>query len=710
LRNSGTEEIIPLGKADASPSAKIGPNVLGAAAKLAWRLPKITQCVQRMEKAQTRLDAAKVLLGAADTTPGGRLQAENEIRAAGEELGVEYARFCLRNELKTDYKTASESAKIEYEGNKRYLGVSGASAAFGVTSTVLGILPHAAAAAVTGGVSAAAVAAVALMYVGYQLSSGPSKDGEAKAKRAIVALGKSLDLLGGNAAKQQKERAQAYQGYIKEKRLWRSPEVRAQAKDKLLTTLDDIARRDTTEHDVKPLANWEAYADYRQQMEVVAGDPHAMQALDDAFTQVHQAEFKASTLTDSWKTPYRMRMDSMGRILLGKSSKTLTALLKSAARTGQATPHQGERRAVAQAQIHVGLRANVKATLRDWISFQLAQSNIKTALSEGEGPVAETGLQSAAQALAAIKDADAQALFTGDGRGQVEATELAKRLTAGEAERYTITNTGSATLSGVANTFGATAGLAFNIQKEIKMSHGVHVPARYNDQNDARVVLQGIAPVTAPYISAERARFQKTGMGKLLETLARDGDRVSLKLDIAEADPAAMDMNDPRIDAALDKLVMDIEGLADLPDEIKLSIGGKSIASGKLDSTSNYFDWRYKQASTGTKAKFQMRRAGMIANNMHVSITSPASQLVAQIPLSMTRRAVNRGQEMSHDVRDRLADISRHAPQSGESSVIDRSGSVSDSDSDSPSALDVEGMQGKWATIRTKALESLDGE
>ncbi|WP_211468053.1 hypothetical protein [Collimonas silvisoli] len=675
LRNAGTEEIMPLGKADASPSAKTGPNVFGAAATLAWRLPKIRQCVQRMAKAQILLDAAKSRLAAADISPADRLQAENDVRAAGEKLGIEYARFCLRNELKTDYKTASESAKIEYEGNKRYLGVSGASAAFAVTSTVLGILPHAAAAAVTGGVSAAAVTAVALMYVGYQLSSGPSKDGEAKAKRAIVALGKSLDLLGGNAAKQQKERAQAYQTYIKEKRLWRRPEVRAQAKAKLLVTLDDIARRDTTEHDVKPLANWEAYADYRQQTEAAAGDPHAMQELEAAFTQAHQAEFKASTIADSWKSPYRMRLDSMGRILLGKSGKTLAALLKSAVRTGQASSGRSERRTSAQAQIHAGLRADVKASLRDWISFELAQSNIKSALSEGEGPGAEAGLQSAARALAAIKDVDAQALFTGDGRGQVEATELAKRLTAGEVERYTITNAGSATLAGVANTFGAAASLGLSIKNEIKISHGIHAPKTYNDQNDARVFLQGTAPVTAPYTSAERARFQKTSMAKLLGTLARNGDPVSLKLDIAEADPSAMDMSDPRIDVALDKLMDDLERLADLPDDIKLSIGGKSIATGKLSGTSNYFDWRYKQASAGTKAKFQMRRTGMIANNMHVSVTSPISQLVAQVPLSMTRRAANRGQEMSHDVRDRLTDLTRRSSSVGtvdEGADVDR--------------------------------------
>lgn len=657
LRNAGTEEVLPLGKADASPSAKTGPNVLGATAMLAWRLPKITQCVKRMEKAQAKLVAAQAVLARDDLSPTECSQAEREVRAAGEELSIAYARFSYRNELKGDYKTASESAKIEYQGNKRYLGIGGASAALAITSTILGILPHAAAAAVTGGFSAAATAAIALMYVGYQLSTGPSKDGEAKAKRAIVALGKSLDLMGGNAVKQQRERAEAYRTYIHEKRLWRSPEVRANAKPKLLATLDDIARRDTTENDIKPLTNWEAYAAYRQDMETNAADPQAMHELEAAFTQAHHAEFKALALTDAWKTPYRMRMESMGRILLGKSSKAMTALLKSAARVGNAVPEESGRRAEARSQIHAGLRADVKAVLRDWVSFELAQSDIKRSLSGGDDAQIDSAMRAAAQSLAAIQDGDAQTLFTGDGRAQVEATELSKRLTAGEAERYTLTNAGPATMAAVANGFGAAGSLGLNIDKDIKLSHGIHTPPKYNDQNDARILMQGTAPVTAPYSSAERARFQKTSMAKLLGTLARNGDPVSLQLDIADAASSSMGAGARNIDAALEMLMDRLEQLADLPDDIKLSVGGRSIASGKLNGTASYFDWRYRRASAGTKAKFQARRMGIVADNMHIAITSPVSQLVAQIPLSMTRRASYVGQEMSHGVRDRLTDL-----------------------------------------------------
>ena len=67
-------------------------------------------------------------------------QAQEGIRAAGETLTIAYAKFCLRNELKSDYKTASESTKIEYHGNKYFLGLSVASGAANMTATVLGIL------------------------------------------------------------------------------------------------------------------------------------------------------------------------------------------------------------------------------------------------------------------------------------------------------------------------------------------------------------------------------------------------------------------------------------------------------------------------------------------------------------------------------------------------------------------------------------------
>ncbi|XLV72387.1 hypothetical protein ACKZDW_25225 [Ralstonia syzygii subsp. celebesensis] len=227
-------------------------------------------------------------------------------------------------------------------------------------------------------------------------------------------------------------------------------------------------------------------------------------------------------------------------------------------------------------------------------------------------------------------------------------------MTIGERERYTITNAGPATLAAAVNITGAVASLGLNIDKAVAQSHGVTIPAQYGDQNDARTLAQGSAPVTAPYVAAERARFQKTRMAKTLQTLAREGDRVTLKLDLPAGRATALDAGDTDTDQALDNLIKQLEGLRDIPDELTLSVGGQKLASGKLDGTTSYQNWRYQDAPASTKAKFQMRKMGMVADNLAISVVTPFAQSVAQVPLSMTRAAVTRGNAMSVNVRDHL--------------------------------------------------------
>ncbi|HVW50468.1 MAG TPA: type III effector protein [Trinickia sp.] len=655
FRNSGTEEIMPLGKADAPPTAKTGPHVMQAAARVAWDLRKIGHAVQKMESAQTALDDARARLSNPSATAEERQKAEKDLHAAGQTLSIAYASYCMRAQLKADYKTASESAKIEYHGNKRALGVGVASSAATMTATVLGVLtPVVVSAAVTAGATAAAAALAATLYVGFQLSSGPSKDGEDKAKRAIVALAKSLDLLAGNAGAQQKARATAYRTYIAEKRAIGKPQVRKQAKEKLLAKLDEIARRDTVTNDLDPVKNWKDYAVLRRQVEQAGTDATAVAALEAAFAESHASQFKASTLSDAWKTPERMRFDSMGRVLLGKVTESLVSLHdfnEKAGRTGTRDPRLA---AASRAQMQ-GRHAEVKASLRDWLHFELAQSRMKAALAEKDPIQARATLQTAAQALAAIENHDARDLFSNDARKQVEATKLAKARTIGERERYTMTNAGPTALAGTVNAFGATAGLALTIQKDIAASHGIHTQAKFGDQNDARVFVQGSAPVTAPYSAAERARFQKTGMSKLVSTLARDP--VVSKLDLAATNSMLLDLSDRHNDAALDKLLSAIERSKDVPDEIEISIGGVKLSSAKLSGTTGYYDWRYRQAPFATKAKFATQQAKMFFDSVRVSVVSPVAQAVAQIPLAATRRAVDRGNQMNRGVRERLTGL-----------------------------------------------------
>ncbi len=49
-----------------------------------------------------------------------------------------------------------------------------------------------------------------------------------------------------------------------------------------------------------------------------------------------------------------------------------------------------------------------------------------------------------------------------------------------------------------------------------------------------------------------------------------------------------------------------------------------------------------------------MRKMGMVADTLAISVATPFAQSIAQVPLSMTRAAVNRGNAMSVNVRDQL--------------------------------------------------------
>ncbi|WP_024905880.1 hypothetical protein [Robbsia andropogonis] len=689
FRNAGTEEIMPLGKADATPSAKSGASVAGASLAVMRHLGKIEKDVKRMNIALAALERAG--------TP-------DEKRVAADALSIAFARFCVRSEMKLDYKTASESAKIEFFGNELNLYANYVSGTAGLVTTIMSIVtPALISAHATLGASAATLGLTALLYVGYQLSSGPSRDGEAKAKRAIVALSKSLDLLGGNARKQQMRRAQAYRGYVDERAKTKEPGARAEAKTKLLDELRQIAREDSTQDDLNPLQNWTDYTHFQQRvalikavvaspeaLQVAEGNEHAVKAavaeavseLELAFTATHQHKFKTSTIVDAWKTPYRIRFDSMGRLLLGKVSQSSRTVLDLDAKRVKVQASR-ERQAGSSVRSHPGTlaqdarlkgqRQDLKATLTNWINFEFAQSRLHAfaALSADDAVRLPTTLREATQALAAVNDPDAQALFVGDGRAQVEATRLAKKLTAGEEERYTVTGGGSAILSTVANTAGGAYGLGVNIAKTAATSHGAHLTTHYGDQRDGQLLTQGSAPFTAHYSSGERARFQKNDMARLLATLKRSGDPVKLKLELGPAQEGKFALDDPQFDSALDKLIQQMETQRDMPDEIDVSIDGAKAFTGKLNGTTDYHKWRYDHATLRKKLDFHRTQANVLAKGIGVSVFSPVLQGMAQISLKNTRRAAYRGDEMSPDVRDKLRELA--TPPADEDRAMDDS-------------------------------------
>lgn len=130
------------------------------------------------------------------------------------------------------------------------------------------------------------------------------------------------------------------------------------------------------------MKNWLGYAKHREAMEAAGNDHDAARAAEEAFSQAHGAQFSAKTVAEAWKTPERMRFDSMGRLLLGKLGNAIGAVHKFNAETERAAPGESAREAFARRQIHAGRLADVKACLRDWISFEQAQSQMKSALQE----------------------------------------------------------------------------------------------------------------------------------------------------------------------------------------------------------------------------------------------------------------------------------------------------------------------------------------
>ena len=70
FRNSGTEEVMPLGRADAAPSAKIGPSVIGASWKLLTQLGKMNADVKGGSGACRSQSCSRRTLGCTRALPG----------------------------------------------------------------------------------------------------------------------------------------------------------------------------------------------------------------------------------------------------------------------------------------------------------------------------------------------------------------------------------------------------------------------------------------------------------------------------------------------------------------------------------------------------------------------------------------------------------------------------------------------------------------
>ncbi|MEX3816301.1 hypothetical protein AB3X96_39880 [Paraburkholderia sp. BR13439] len=705
FRNAATEEIMALGRADASPTAKTGPGLLRSVIplrELGGAQKTLREIEQALDDIQTAVDAQ---------------QSPKAIQEARDRLEIAFAKYCYLSDLKSRYKAAREMVKVEWHGNKRYLRTSYASAALAFGTGLLGTLtPIAVSAAATGGVSAAAIPLGFALYVGYQLSQGPSKDGEAKANRAIVALGKSADLLDGDVMALQRDRAQAYSAYRKARKSARfktSSEraaLESTAEKELLEELHKITARDKPDQNQKfqPADNWNDYTEYeatkKKIHESIRAEPwkiddlHEELAREEAkFEARHAAHFNRKTVTDAWKTPLRIRLDGARKRLAGDVARLQRLLIESKKQArleeeGKKLRRPGWQEANQARQER--LMKHLTSNLVDLLNLELAMSRMQyvvsesgkasaasaapamkkpmeQAMREGMDPAVRDAMKQAREALASIRNPHVRALFCGDGRTQVDELTKARELVDGEKERYTYTNAGAAALGILlTNVAAPVTGLAVNIAKLDLAAHGIHRTFEFGDKNIFNLFFtNSIAPLTAPYNAADRTPHQKAQRTRIAAATARSKeDRIDLAFPMPELGSGVLSDNHPAVVNLIDNLTR----LSGVPDTIAIDVPRSMARSPEdgtrvktdLTTTTGYQKERAKSASIGQKMARGKEQAGVffqeVATAAGAVIVEPAAVLLPPGRLKRSRAPLKKMNELDASVR---AELAKKAPQ-----------------------------------------------
>ena len=697
LRNAGTEDMLPLGRADAAPSAKQAPNVFQASAAILRELKGVEKNLRRMETALGGLIKAQDVY---DAKPN--IENKHALDNAKSNLEMTYAKACYQMSVKAGYKAASESAKIEFRGNQinfitSYIG-SGATVLTGLLSVFpTTVIP----AAATGGASLGAIAVAALLYIGYQLSTGPKKDGEAKAKRAIVALSKSIDILSADNIASQQKRAKAYHAYTKERIASRfSPpatraKVKKEAEEKLRKRLKEITQEEMGKKEPMSLRkNRDAYRDHIKAVSVIEAARDAedkspdeaseeIKALEDAFQKAHQADFNAKTIADGWKTPMRMRMDSAGRLLKGKVAQSHKRLIKLHKHLSQSREDDSlSLKKKIEKESEIGkLKRELAKNLLDMFNLELALKHMQS-LIDGKDTNPEA-MAHAAAAMAAIQDKDVRSLFCGDARAQVEAVNLSKKLTFGEAERYTYTNAGSSAIAIGLNLGVASVDLGFNAAiaadsvvvgfDKPNPEGKVRLP-KFRDYKLIALPLIGVQP--AVHLAAgDRAPFQKREMQELFKVTENKGDAVESKADLTDGSYSHLRKDDEKVAAGIEALVDQLWNMNTVPEKITLSMKKPQTPSHEdspaslpasaehdnislsvdMKTASAYHRARVENAPLDKKIKSTATKIGIGARQAAMSIAGLPTQWIAQIPLKNTRASFKRYAELGPEIRESLA-------------------------------------------------------
>ena len=336
--------------------------------------------------------------------------------------------------------------------------------------------------------------------------------------------------------------------------------------------------------------NWTIYRRYLDDYDSVVADvtagaitsaqsDHQIAALKKKFGNDHHADFALRDIVTAWKTPMQMRMVAAQRLLKGNVARSQKRLIylqqQSSLKARWGTQAQKKQYAQKVERCKTKLRQN----LCDLFNFELAQRDL--CRSVGDSAVNDD-IARAAQRIAAIVDEDVRAVFCGDGRAQVEAVNKSKRLTAGEAERYTYANAGSAAL-GIAVNLGVTsADVVINNEKAAGIYHGL----QYSDYKFL-ALSQGQAQPGAHLSVGDRAAFQKREMQPLLKRVDQNDEPRELQVPIGGDAERILHQSDGEVKAALDDLVDQLGKATAVPQTLRLMLGTASAAAHATATTSD---------------------------------------------------------------------------------------------------------------------------
>jgi hypothetical protein len=677
FENSPTEEMLVLGRVDASPTAKAGPDVL----KAAWGLRDLRDAARNLRQMNKTLVALNhaVERDRAGSTP----DTQNAIKDAEKQWKIAFAKFCSQAKLKSHFKAASDTQKVEFRGNRRYLYTSYAGTVLTVAAGILLVFtPGAVATAVTGGAFAVAAALSALLYLGYQLSTGPSKDGVSKAKRAIVAFGKSADLMDPDVTELQQKFAHAHNKYEKacKKAEWMVGQNRKNAEGEAMTTLldeldkltDKLAKLDRKKSKFQPAENWKAYAAYelkrKKLHEEVRREPWKIEEvtqkladLEVKFSNAVKTHFDIKTAAKAWKTPLRMRFDGASKLLAGDVAHSQRRLIRQERRVQVARQKHcpPERLQPLEAE-RLRRKQKLENDLLDMLNLELALQHMQLAISGSSrsSPITtKRAMQRASLALGAIKNPHVYSLFCGDAQTQVKALAAAKERAVGEKERYVFTNAGASLPGIIADSIISPAVSLRNIAINVEAStHGkppLHL--HYTDQALLGLGQRGTAPFTASYTAADRTPFQKNSMGWIVDATSSKGKPKELPLTVPKK--GYLDRNDPQVAILLDKL----SNLERVADAIEVNFPRTPTPSAPKDKsfkialsgTRDYYKHQFERAQANQKAT-SIGKAALVVGKQAITsslLLNFLAERIATLAMKIAPEVSNEGNLLLEEAR-----------------------------------------------------------